>query len=68
MSDETKDQVTFEVTELDDRDLEDVAGGAEAGNCNCSCPEPSENCNCGCGGGGGGGEPTNNLNCGPGVE
>lgn len=38
---------SFEVTELDDRDLEDVVGGA--GNCNCGCPEASENCNCSCG-------------------
>lgn len=49
MADETREPGSFEVTELDDQDLENVAGGAEAGNCNCSCPEPSENCNCGCG-------------------
>jgi hypothetical protein len=34
---------TFEVTELDDKDLDDVAGGL-ADNTNCSC-----NGNCGCG-------------------
>lgn len=38
---------SFEVTELDDKDLEDVVGGA--GDCNCGCPEASENCNCSCG-------------------
>jgi hypothetical protein len=47
----------FEVTELDDKDLEEVAGGlAQTGNTNCGCapgyPVPSgdNNGNCGCSG------------------
>jgi hypothetical protein len=39
--DETRKALeNFEVTELDDRDLEGVSGGAEASctNGNCSCP------------------------------
>ncbi|MDX1996876.1 MAG: hypothetical protein SF066_04095 [Thermoanaerobaculia bacterium] len=48
MSDEQKNSIeneNFEVTELDDKELDDVAGGAEEdlvsnGNCgNCNCGE-----------------------------
>lgn len=53
---------SFEVMELDDTELEEVAGGVPTnGNCDCpSCPQPPEgfdngNCSC-CQGGGGGGE------------
>jgi|CXWL01.1.fsa_nt_gi hypothetical protein len=49
----------FEVTELDDQDLEDVSGGATsaASNGNCSCPAGTtppggfDNGNCSCSGG-----------------
>lgn len=45
----------FEVTELDDRALEEVSGGLTSGNTNCGCggyPVPSgdNNGNCGCSG------------------
>lgn len=47
---------SFEVSELDDKDLEQVAGGSIAPptNTNCGCPPPfsgvdgSNNNNCGC--------------------
>lgn len=63
MSDEHNEtpetEETFEVTELDDKELEDVAGGRTAadsgsnGNCGCSggtvTGGPYDNGNCGCG-------------------
>jgi hypothetical protein len=66
MSDERTPEIgeAFEVTELDDKELEDVAGGNDvlASNGNCSCPVGSSapagytNGNCSCTGSGSGGE------------
>jgi hypothetical protein len=52
MTDETRDDViknldNVEVTELDDKDLEDVAGGVNLAN---SAVDAGSNENCGCGG------------------
>lgn len=44
MDEKMKEQEGFEVTELEDEDLADVAGGLDA-NENCGCN--NENCGCG---------------------